>query len=102
MDSLSITLNAHMANADGTETFVDLGLREGQPIVKGALLGHQGNAFGKDSPNSKTTDDVYITHLHFEVKTSAKAGKQVDPSPYIEKQVNRCNPGYPEFLTPFP
>lgn len=95
------TLYAHMANADGTETFLNPGLRLGQSIVKGALLGHQGNAFGKASLNSQK-DGVYITHLHFEVKESAKAGKQVDPSPYIERQVNRCNSGYPGFLTPFP
>jgi hypothetical protein len=95
------TLYAHMANADGTETFLNPRLRLGQSIVKGALLGHQGNTFGKASPNSQM-DGVYITHLHFEVKESAKAGKQVDPSPYIERQVNRCNSGYPGFLTPFP
>lgn len=97
------TLYAHMANADGTQTFIAPGLYVGKSVAQGELLGYQGNATGKSSPNSLTPDGTaYLTHLHFEVKTAAAARNQVDPSPYIGWQVNRCNPGYPGWLDFFP
>lgn len=91
------TLYAHMGNADESETYIEPTLRENAPVEQGQLLGHQGNAFGTKSPNPDL-----ITHLHFEVKESAQAGKQLDPSPYLGIQVSRCQPGYPAYLDPFP
>lgn len=88
-------LYAHMANANGLQTFVDPGLYVGKSIAKGDVLGHQGNA-------DKSTNPNLITHLHFEIKTTASLGNEIDPSPYLGRQVDRCNPGYPSWLANFP
>jgi len=89
------TLYAHMANQDGTQSYVDSGLYIGKPIAQGDLLGHQGNA-------DKSTNPDLITHLHFEIKTSASPGNDVDPSPYLGHQLDRCNSDYPGWLDSFP
>lgn len=94
------TLYAHMANADGSASFIEptLSTEPGKNVVRqGQLLGYQGNARGTASPN-----DGLVTHLHFEVKTSAKRGHQVDPSPYLGINVNRCSSSYLSWHSPFP
>ncbi len=90
------TLYSHMANANGRETYINKNLREGQSISKNSLLGYQGNA------GTSITNPGHITHLHFEVKTSALAGHDIDPSPYLGRQLNRCEPGYPGWHAPYP
>jgi len=91
-----------MGNADRTQTFIDQGLQLNQQITTGQLLGYQGNAVGTASPNSQLNGH-YITHLHFEIKTDAKKGYLLlDPSPFLGRQVNRCNPNYPAWLDRFP
>ena len=84
-----------MANQDGTQTYVDSGLYVGKPIAQGDPLGHQGNA-------DKSTNPDLITHLHFEIKTSASPGNDIDPSPYLGHQLDRCNSDYPGWLASFP
>lgn len=91
------TLYAHMANDKGNETYIDSGLVVGGAVTKGQPLGFQGNASGSVSPNPG-----HITHLHFEVKTTASIGREIDPSPYLQRQVNRCSLGHPTWGSPFP
>lgn len=93
------TIYAHMGNADGKETYIDGSIYVNEQVGQGALLGHQGNAFG--IINGVDTNPARITHLHFEMQTNGK-NSLIDPSPYIGRQVNRCVAGYPGWKDIFP
>jgi N-acetylneuraminic acid mutarotase len=95
------TLYAHMGNANRNGTFIDPSLHLNDHVSKGQSIGHQGNAHGTASNNSRVNGH-FVTHLHFEVKTSARAGHDIDPSLFLGEQLNRCLAGYRLFGTAFP